>query len=60
MDELRNRATKFIQIEELINYHRSNQSEGTDKGKTKEIDLYQVDPTVSEKIEDPDFFVTHH
>jgi len=28
MDELRNRATKFMQIEEHTNYHRSIRSEG--------------------------------
>jgi len=33
MDELRNRATKFIQIEEYINYYRSHQYEGANKGK---------------------------
>jgi len=37
LDELRNRATKFMQIEELTDYHRSVWSEiGGDKGKEKD------------------------
>ena len=38
MDELRTRATKFMQIEEHVDYHRSHQAEGVDKGKEKEKD----------------------
>jgi len=38
MDELRTRATKFMQIEEHVDYHRSHQAEGADKGKGKEKD----------------------
>ncbi|XP_068475223.1 uncharacterized protein [Phaseolus vulgaris] len=33
MDELRTRATKFMQIEEHINYHRKTYAENTDKSK---------------------------
>jgi len=36
MKELSNHATKFIQIEEHINYHRSHQFEVIEKGKEKE------------------------
>ena len=38
MDELKNRATKFMQIEEHIDYHMIHQFEGADKGKEKEKD----------------------
>jgi len=38
MDELRNRATKFMQIEEHIDCHRSHQYQGANKGKEKEKD----------------------
>jgi len=38
MDELRNQATKFMQIEEHIDYHRIHQFEGANKGKEKEKD----------------------
>jgi len=38
MDELRNRTTKFMQIEEHIGYHGSQQFQGVDKGKEKEKD----------------------
>jgi len=57
MDELRNRAIKFMQIEKHIDYHGSHQFEGADKGKEKDkdkgSDLYQVRLSVSEKIRDP-------
>jgi len=36
MDELRNRAMKFMQIEEHIDYHKSIQSENADKVKEKD------------------------
>lgn len=36
MDELRNRATKFMHIEEHIDYHRSHQAKSMDKGKENE------------------------
>jgi len=42
---MRNRATKIMQIEEHIDYHRSHQSEGVDKGKEK--DKYKVNRPVS-------------
>jgi len=38
IDELRNRVTKFMQIEEHIDYHKSHQSKGAKKGKEKEKD----------------------
>jgi len=37
LDELRNRATKFMQIEELTDYHKSVRSKnGGDKGREKD------------------------
>ena len=38
MDELRTRATKFMQIEEHVNYHRTHQAKADKKGKEKEKD----------------------
>jgi len=38
MEELRNRATKFMQIEEHINYHRNHPVEGPNKVKEKDKD----------------------
>jgi len=53
MEELRNRATKFMQIEEHIDYHRNHQFEVPTRGKkqTKEIDLCLVGVITSGKTE---------
>jgi len=63
MEELRNRATKFMQIVEHIDYHKSHQSEGANKGKERKkieaTDPCQVGLSNSEKIRVPNFLITH-
>jgi len=60
MEELRNRVTKFMQIEEHIDYHKNHQFEGANKGKEKEKDRSnRTLPGRSDRFEVPDSLIRH-